>query len=71
MNLVIDVGNTRVKTALFEGVKLQGHKVFLKEEIVAELKIVSEKHKIDYAIISSVAFNTKCVGIIRVFGSGS
>jgi type III pantothenate kinase len=55
MNLVIDVGNTRVKTALFEGVKLQGHKVFLKEEIVAELKIVSEKHKIDYAIISSVA----------------
>ncbi|MFT4683960.1 MAG: type III pantothenate kinase [Urechidicola sp.] len=55
MNLVIDVGNTRVKTALFEGVKLQSHNIFLKEEILAKLKTLSRNHKIDYAIISSVA----------------
>jgi type III pantothenate kinase len=55
MNLVIDVGNTRVKTALFEGVKIQNHKVFLKEDIVSQLKKISKKHKIMYAIISSVA----------------
>jgi len=59
MNLVIDVGNTRVKVALFEEDMIFFDEVFLKEDIVNELKKIQKKYNIDKAIISSVASISK------------
>ena len=59
MNLVIDVGNTRVKVALFEGAKLCYDTVFLKRRIISELKKIKKEFNVDNAIISSVASLSK------------
>ncbi len=55
MNLVIDVGNTCVKVALFERDTLYFDFLFEKKELIKELKKIQKKHKIAKAIISSVA----------------
>lgn len=55
MNLVIDVGNTRVKVALFEQNSLFYSDSFELKEIFDRLKFIGETHKIKQAIISSVA----------------
>jgi type III pantothenate kinase len=55
VNLVIDVGNTRVKAAVFEGDKLVELFVFEKKIILSKVKEISKKHSITYGIISSVA----------------
>ncbi|PHR71623.1 MAG: pantothenate kinase [Lutibacter sp.] len=55
MNLVIDVGNTRVKVALYKGTTLHYETIFLKKRIISELKKIKKEFVIDYAIISSVA----------------
>jgi len=55
MNLVIDVGNTRVKVALFEENSLLTSDSFELKEIFLQLKNIGENNKIDQAIISSVA----------------
>ena len=55
MNLVIDVGNTRVKVALFETNSLLTSDSFELKEIFLKLKNIGENNKIDQAIISSVA----------------
>ena len=55
MNLAVDVGNTRVKVAVFEKDKVVELLVFNRVIIISELKKIIKKHKISSAIISSVA----------------
>ncbi|WP_299121768.1 type III pantothenate kinase [uncultured Tenacibaculum sp.] len=55
MNLIIDVGNTRVKVAVFETNTLKEVFVFEKEKIISELKKIISNFKISASIISSVA----------------
>ncbi len=55
MNLIIDVGNTRVKVALFKGDSIIESHQFFKEKIVKEINNIVERHKITNGIISSVA----------------
>ncbi len=55
MNLIIDVGNTRVKVAVFEQDKIVKQFVFDKKRIISEIKKITRKHKISKGIISSVA----------------
>ncbi len=59
MNLVIDVGNTRVKVALYKETTLCYETVFLKRRIISELKKIKKEFIIDNAIISSVASLSK------------
>ncbi|WP_397445804.1 type III pantothenate kinase [Polaribacter sp. R77954] len=55
MNLIIDVGNTKVKVAVFEENKMVFRHVFDKKNIILEFKKIITKYKIEQAIISSVA----------------
>ena len=55
MNLIIDVGNTRVKVAVFEQDTIIVQAVFDKEEIVFEVKKIILKYNISQGIISAVA----------------
>jgi type III pantothenate kinase len=55
MNLVIDVGNTRVKTAVFtDGIIIELF-VFQSSKILSEIKSIKKKFDIKNAIISNVA----------------
>ena len=54
MNLVIDIGNTQVKAALFKGNTLFKKEIISKDEIINSLKKISEEHKISSAILSNV-----------------
>jgi type III pantothenate kinase len=55
MNLAIDIGNTRVKAAVFEGDKLVELAVFDKAIIVSEIMKIAKKNTISAGIISNVA----------------
>lgn len=55
MNLIIDVGNTRVKVAVFEQDTIKSKYVFDKDMIVPEVKKIISKYSISLAIISAVA----------------
>ncbi len=55
MHLIIDVGNTRVKTAVFRDNKIVKTTVFLKAEIVIATRMMVANYKIVSGIISSVA----------------
>ncbi|SNR17154.1 type III pantothenate kinase [Tenacibaculum jejuense] len=55
MNLIIDVGNTRVKTAVFEKDKLKELFFFNKGEIFTSVKEITKKFPIQRGIISAVA----------------
>ena len=55
MNLVIDIGNTQVKTALFKENKLFKKETFSKNEIVKSLKNISNNYIISKAILSNVS----------------
>jgi len=55
MNLIIDVGNTRVKVAVFEKGSVVELFVFNKAKIVSEIKKINLKYTISSAIISAVA----------------
>ena len=55
MNLIIDIGNTRVKAAVFEGDTLVCLVVFDKKRIISEVKKMIKKNTISKGIISSVA----------------
>ena len=54
MKLIIDLGNTRVKVAVFEEDNLEQLLVFKKEKFLKELESFSFKKKITHSIISSV-----------------
>ena len=55
MYLIIDVGNTRVKAAVYEEGSLMELFVFQKTKIISELKKINSKFLIFHSIISSVA----------------
>ena len=55
MNLIIDVGNTRVKVAVFEQDTIVSKFVFDKKKIVSEIKKIISNYNISLAIISAVA----------------
>jgi type III pantothenate kinase len=58
MNLIIDVGNTRVKAAVFEGHTCVSIYVFGKSKIISEVKKIIKKYRISESILSSVAVLT-------------
>jgi len=55
MNLVVDIGNTSVKTALFDGKELVTIGRSGTEEMRKNISIITSNHKIENIIISSVA----------------
>ncbi|WP_299669847.1 type III pantothenate kinase [uncultured Polaribacter sp.] len=55
MNLTVDIGNTRVKAAVFEEDKLIDLFVFDKKKIISEIKKIVKKRTISAAIVSNVA----------------
>jgi type III pantothenate kinase len=55
MNLIIDVGNTRVKVALFKGDSIFDTYQFAKSKSAKKIKDIVEKHDVINGIISSVA----------------
>lgn len=55
MNLAIDVGNTRVKAAVFREDNLIDVIVFPAKKILSEIKILKKKYQLSEGIISSVA----------------
>ncbi|AUC86251.1 pantothenate kinase [Polaribacter sp. ALD11] len=55
MNLAIDIGNTRVKSAVFEGDNLISLYVFDKRKIISEIKKIVKGNSISAGIISNVA----------------
>ena len=55
MNLTIDIGNTRVKAAVFEQDTLLNLYVFNKSGIISEVKKILKKHKISKSIVASVS----------------
>ena len=54
MNLIIDIGNTRIKAAVFENDKLIEVFVFEIEVLLEKVEFLSEKYSIKKGIISSV-----------------
>lgn len=54
MNLVIDVGNTRVKAAVFEEDRLVDLSIFFVEKIFSEIKKIKTSYPIEKAILSNV-----------------
>jgi type III pantothenate kinase len=59
MNLIIDVGNTRIKTAVFEDGKLIHNESITKESFASDAKSIIKKYECINAIISSVSFVNK------------
>jgi type III pantothenate kinase len=60
MNLIIDIGNTRVKLAVYKASRLLKKIIVQKTIFLNEVKkIISEEPKITNAIVSSVDFFTK------------
>lgn len=54
MNLIIDVGNTRIKTAVFDNSKMIHNESLTNDSFVSEAKKIIKKYKCTSAIISSV-----------------
>ena len=55
MNLSIDIGNTRVKAAVFEKNTILDVFVFDKKKIISEIKKIIKNYEVSDAIMSSVA----------------
>ena len=68
MNLIVDIGNTRVKAAVFEKDTLLDIVVFEKGEILSEIKKILKKHPISKAVMSKTAALTFVlpISIIRI-----
>ena len=60
MNLIIDVGNTRVKAAVFES-RYNFRSVVLTEKNFSEIKKILKKYTISQGILSSVSIFRKNV----------
>lgn len=54
MNLIIDIGNTRIKNAVFNGVELIHNEIFTSENFLKGTLKLIEKYQCENAIISSV-----------------
>lgn len=56
MNLIIDVGNTRIKMAVFQGDAVLEKEVVLNKIFLVKTKFFIDKYDCSHAIISSVGF---------------
>ncbi len=54
MNLIIDIGNTKIKVALFKGDSIYWNGFLAPKEILIGLEKIAKRHKIDQGIIASV-----------------
>jgi len=54
MNLVIDIGNSKIKTAIFKDGLLLEKNSFLNEDLIFSLQTISKKYNITNTILSSV-----------------
>jgi len=54
MNLIIDIGNTKIKTAVFKGNNLLEKNSFSKTDFFSILENISKKYNIEHSILSSV-----------------
>ena len=54
MNLIIDIGNTQIKAAVFNKKKLLEKNAFSKKDLFNNLSNISKKYFIDQSILSSV-----------------
>ena len=59
MNLIIDAGNTRIKTAVFDDSKMIHNESLTNDSFVSEAKKIIKKYNCTNAIISSVGFVNK------------
>lgn len=67
MNLIIDVGNTRVKTAVFEDSKMIHNESLIHESFISEAINIIKKYNCANAIISSVgALNKSQIAKLQV-----
>ncbi|WP_188598497.1 type III pantothenate kinase [Polaribacter pacificus] len=55
MNLIIDVGNTRIKAAVFENDRLTEHLIFEQEQLLEKVEEIVKKYAITAGILSSVS----------------
>ena len=60
MNLVIDIGNTRIKVAIFNGSELVHNEIITSNNFLKRTLDLIEKHQCKNAIISSVGNQNKC-----------
>jgi len=54
MNLIIDIGNTQVKAAVFESNRILEHAVFDEKTFLKNIESILKKHQIKSCILSSV-----------------
>lgn len=54
MNLIIDIGNTQVKAAVFESNRVLEHSVFEEKTFLKNIQILLNKHQIKNCILSTV-----------------
>ncbi len=59
MNLIIDIGNTRVKVAVFEGNSIEYSAFFEKKILISEIRKLLKKYIISNAIVSNVSTVSK------------
>ena len=57
MNLVIDIGNTRVKLHLFENDQKLESKTLKEDDLISSLKLLADENSIKNIITSSVTKN--------------
>ena len=57
MNLVIDIGNTRVKLHLFENDQKLASKTLKEDDLISSLKLLADENSIKNIITSSVTKN--------------
>ncbi len=69
MNLVIDIGNTQIKTAVFKDNTLYNKEIYSKDEFYKSVEKITKKYRIKHAILSNVGEieNLKMLEIRKLF----
>jgi len=69
MNLVIDIGNTQIKTAVFKDNTLYNKEIYSKDDFFNSIENITKKYRIKHAILSNVGEieNLKMLEIQKLF----
>jgi len=69
MNLVIDIGNTQIKTAVFKDNTLYNKEIYSKDDFSNSIENITKKYRIKHAILSNVGEieNLKMLEIRKLF----
>jgi len=69
MNLVIDIGNTQIKTAVFKDNTLYNKEIYSKDDFFNSIENITKKYRIKHAILSNVGEieNLKMLEIRKLF----